>query len=417
MNVLLASDALARKLQSLLSEGRLWEQQAEVHVVSFSREELPRGLYDYDVVIIDHSIEESWDSRGIQSIAPLEYNLHQLSNNAGRALSQGSVIICIAGREPGELMKGIPRYQWVSHAGIELRPTRGVRTKVTKHGARSELKPYLTSISGYFAECVPKLDSYLDRYAALSLIENRNIVVALEFHNPHGGFLVVVPPPRSHDVVALANLVTMGRFYYEKAQRHVFQAEEPPWVEQYKIEEHKEISKRIQEMEIRHQKLDTTAYLLYGKGDDLVESVRITLTDLGIKVQKTEKGANVDLEPKDGAVQNNLFFEVTGSQEPVKKTSSKVGQVWQFIKERDSPDQKLIVVANAYNHLPLDQRKSKQTYTKDAVGLLNLPGILLMTTEQLYFLWKDVQEKTREAEEVREILTSRNGVLEIPRRL
>lgn len=406
MRVLLASNEMESVLDSLLHEGRIIERQAEVNVVSLSRQNLPAVIYDYDVAIIDHSRDVD-----VSYLHVLRQNLVQLSNEVRRALSQGRGVVCIAAKEPGEV-EGIPRYAWVENGEISLLPSRGMRIQLTKQGARPGIKEYLTHVAEYFAECRTRVDQI--HHAALAVIGETNFAVAMEISHPAGGFMVVVPPPSQHDIIALGRLVDLARFYCEKAQRRIVAAEEPSWVEHHKTEEYRKLSTEIQKLEERRQHLETITYLLYGTGDDLVESVRITLSDLGIKVKKTILGANVDLEPEEGTGGVNLFLEVTGSKEPVKKDSNKVAQAMEFIRDHaDDPSAKLIVIANAYNHLPLEQRRDKLAFTEPVVRLLEPHGVLMMTTEQLYFLWKDVQEGRRRTEEVRELLRAVTGVLKV----
>ena len=94
--------------------------------------------------------------------------------------------------------------------------------------------------------------------------------------------------------------------------------------------------------------------------------------------------------------------EVTGIKGTIQKDSNKISQAWQHINERSGTSEerdRLMIVANTENHLDPRQRK-RDSFSRDAVKLLSNNGVLLITTLQLYELWKSVEGCNRTPDDV-----------------
>jgi len=181
-----------------------------------------------------------------------------------------------------------------------------------------------------------------------------------------------------------------------------------------KTQEHLQIIDGIENLERSKQEFEMITYLLYGTGDELVDSAKLTLEKLGLEAEKTPPGATIDLRARNTDETIKLAIEVTGTNDKIKKASRKVSQAWTYHLEKGDEQEKLVLMANTYNSLPIEDRSDKTHFTPDVEKKFTSISALLMTTADLYFLWKDVHEKKGNADEVLKLLYESTGVLEIP---
>ena len=144
---------------------------------------------------------------------------------------------------------------------------------------------------------------------------------------------------------------------------------------------------------MQKSEFDLLAYSLYGSGDALEESVCSLLTQIGLQVERQSTGANIDLKAKHHALSLGFAIEVTGTKGTIQKDSNKIAQAWQYLKDREGTseeDDRLMIVANTEIHLePLN--RAKPSYSQPVIRLLGANKVLLITTLQLYDLWKSVR--------------------------
>lgn len=115
----------------------------------------------------------------------------------------------------------------------------------------------------------------------------------------------------------------------------------------------------------------------------MVKAVQITLSDLGIKTKRTEKGYPVDL------ISDEVAVEVTGTKSNVGVGSEKVNQIGRF-KESFRKNEKIILIANTYMDLrPLD-REGKMDFTPEVRKYFDAIDVCYLTSKTLFELWKDI---------------------------
>ena len=306
---------------------------------------------------------------------------------------------------------GDPVYDWVRILGVELQDNFGHNFVPSGAGLAEVVKEYLKLAPDYY-QVVAKPDIIPQR--RLAVVDGTDIVVALE-HQVGDGTLVILPPPMLGDgnyFTALMRLVDVARRYYERAQRRIPIGDVPDWLDEHLAPRAKELGAKISTLEAEKAKYDDLAYVLYGTGDQLEDCVALLLRELGLNVDPQAKGANIDLKAVHPSLSLGFAVEVTGIKGTIQKDSNKISQAWQYISERSGTseeDDRLVIVANTENHL--DPRlRTRDSFSPDAVKLLSNNGVLLITTLQLYELWKSVEEGNRTPDDVVRELHGKVGV-------
>jgi hypothetical protein len=190
----------------------------------------------------------------------------------------------------------------------------------------------------------------------LVVVDDTDIVVGLE-HQIGKGMLVILPPPvfdTNSYTLTMSTLVGVARRYYEKAQRRIPVGDVPGWVQQYLVPRAKELDEQIQILADEKSELDRVAYILYGTGDELEDSVLLLLQKLGLMVDRQPPGANIDLKARHQVLGLGFAIEVTGTKGTIQKDSNKIAQAWQYLSDRSgTPEEqyRLIVLANTQCHL------------------------------------------------------------------
>jgi hypothetical protein len=187
----------------------------------------------------------------------------------------------------------------------------------------------------------------------------------------------------------------------------------PTWVESIKFKKLTVFEQQQAEIEKNIKDLQEYLPLVFADGDLLVSAVFKALQLFKLNPWITEQGFTVDIlaETQDKAKQ--FGFEVTGTNECIKKDSKKLTQVLEFerIKEHN---EKTILIANTYRHMPVEERKSKEHFTQNVVEFLSGHPILLMTGYDLYCMVVDVLEADKNPDELIQVLHETNGVLKYP---
>jgi len=167
-----------------------------------------------------------------------------------------------------------------------------------------------------------------------------------------------------------------------------FSDEAPSWVNEAKVEEHRQVEDTLKKAEEDDRRLRTAEYILWGTGDRLEEAVHFVLeTELGLEVSRTPKGSTVDRLVKLPGTDIAFGVEITGLNDAIKKRSNKITQALAFLQEREG-NERPIILANTYNDRPLTDRASLEDFTGEALDLMTPNGIVGMTTLTLYEIWK-----------------------------
>lgn len=126
--------------------------------------------------------------------------------------------------------------------------------------------------------------------------------------------------------------------------------------------------------------------------DILISAVLKPLLTLDLKANLTDKGFTVGILAEKQDCSKKFGIEATGYTESIKKSNKKLTQVLEFerIKEHN---EKTILIVNTYKTIPIEERKSREHFTKEVVEFLSPHHILLMTCYNMYQMVRDVIEK------------------------
>jgi hypothetical protein len=168
-----------------------------------------------------------------------------------------------------------------------------------------------------------------------------------------------------------------------------FSTQTPSWLNQCRVEEYNGLLHTLDELHERRRHFSTVEYCLWGTADELVDSVHYILTLLGLNPEKTQRGATVDLVLQYAPKTLQVGIEVTGTRDNIKKNSNKLTQAMAFLQQATGPS-KAVILANTYRDLPISQREELEGFTADAARFMAPPGIVGLTTADLYRIWQDV---------------------------
>ncbi len=368
------------------------------------------SVFDYDVTIV-HITDPTYHSIGYYE------NIPKILEDTKLAIQHGRTVICLPGSSsftPKRLDRSrAPVYDWLKFLGLTLQQNHGRDIQPVGAGRTKVIEDYLKYVQEYHQIVI---EPEAKPSARLAVVNGTQIVVGLE-HQLENGTLVILPPPnlaQTSYLLSMMNLMDVARRYYEGGHRHVAPREAPVWVTNYLVSEAKDLDDEIRRLESRKLEYDSLAYSLYGTGEDLENSVALLLGRLGLTVAHTTSGANIDLTANHEDLSFSFGVEVTGSTGAIRKNSNKVSQAWQYIHDRSGTAEesnKLIIVANTELHLDPSKR-TRDSFSREVVQLLGDNGVLLITTTQLYSLWKAVHEENRLAEAVVQDLYSQSGLFD-----
>ncbi len=117
-----------------------------------------------------------------------------------------------------------------------------------------------------------------------------------------------------------------------------------------------------------------------------VETVKRMLFDIGIQSKLTKPGFVVDL------LGPRVAVEVTSDTGKIKAKSDSLTQLGRFTQEKGT-QKKMILVANTYKRLPVEDRAGKEDFSPQAAEYLKRLGVCHMSARCLYLLWKKVKEE------------------------
>jgi hypothetical protein len=234
-----------------------------------------------------------------------------------------------------------------------------------------------------------------------------------------GGSLIFLPQSEHAPVNTFYYLFQIGKRYYELniEERGLF-PDAPEWIENYKTEHEKSIEAEISQLEdslqkekskrSRFQKIDA---LLYATNKTLEKAVMLVFEDFDLNVEKADPGANKDLIVKDNSG-NILLVEVTGVKGKINTKTRKMAQLWDLVLEKKS-NEKIVLIANTYREKEPTERRGEKHFTKNVINLCKKTDICLMTTVDLFNLWKEVLEGKKTPEQVIDSIVDTNGIYEI----
>jgi hypothetical protein len=356
------------------------------------------SVFDYDVAIL-HITSGEYHNLGYFR------NIPKMAEDILIALKHGRSIICLPQSEnfrpQTDREEGEPVYNWLAKFGIAVKSNVGVDIKPSGAGRAHAIQEYLKCTWAYHQIVV---EPHAPPERRLAVVDDTEIVVGLE-HPYEKGTLVILPPPDLSEKVyasSMSLLLDVAMRYYERGQRKIAIGDAPDWVEGYLVQRATDLNRQIKEFSEQKLKYDKIAYVLYGTGDELEESVTLLLSELGLDVKRQPHGANIDLTANHAGLKIGFALEVTGTKGVISKDSNKVSQAWQHLNNRVGTSQendRLVIIANTQYHLAPKDR-TKESFTPEVVKLLGSNGVLLVTTLQLYEQWKSVHEGQKVKEDI-----------------
>ena len=288
------------------------------------------SVFDYDVTIL-HITSSKYNTIGYFT------NIPKIANDTSIALKHGRSIICLPQSEnfypekSGEIRE--PVYAWLGRFGIVLQTNWGTDIKPSGAGRAYAIQEYLKCTWAYF-QIVSKPD--VPAECRLAVVDDTEILVGLEYPCEQGTLVILPPPNLSEEAYALSmsRLLDVAMRYYERAQRKIAIGDAPDWVEEYLPPLATDLNRQIKEFSEKRSRYDKIAYVLYGTGDELEESVALLLSEFDLDVKPQRRGANIDLTANHAGLKIGLALEVTGTKGVINKDSNKVSQAWQYLQNR-----------------------------------------------------------------------------------
>ena len=412
MRVLILSEKIRKEhrfgINKFSPPGNIYLHVDEIN----NTENFNSSIFDYDVSIININIPKH------HSIGYFE-NLPKIMDDTKIALENGRTVIILPESKNFISIKrnqyGLRAYDWLENFGIKLHDNEGTNFVPSGLGKSKAISTFLEHITRYHqivAESDQKDDEILCR------VQDTEIIVGIE-HSFGIGKLVVLPPPYYTDILYqqfMLDLMQLSFHYYEKANRKIYIGDSPEWVGNYLPKRALDVISNIETLQKEKGDFDLISYSLYGTGTELESSVSYILTKFGMNVIPQSIGANIDLKATWGKKEKKGFvIEVTGTKGTIKKDSKKIAQAWKYISDRKGTEEesyRIIVIANTQCHLDPNERKL-DSFSRDVADLLGKHEVLLITTKQLYDLWKLVVEGKQNPDQIAKKLYNQYGLLKL----
>jgi len=196
----------------------------------------------------------------------------------------------------------------------------------------------------------------------------------------------------------------------------------PPsvWLDKHKSKEHKTLEKTKDESQERLSELEKIMGVLFLKEHPLEESVKALLEHLGdieaeIQDEIGEKGAPIDIKVTlPGSKERRFAVEVTGTNSGIRKDSKKVRTVSSYCIVDREEGEKVILLANTHIEADPADRVSLLPFSKEVQDVLDKStDVLLVTTAQLYEIWRRVKEEDADLSGFVEQMYSQKGLFRV----
>lgn len=189
------------------------------------------------------------------------------------------------------------------------------------------------------------------------------------------------------------------------------------WFDKIKPVEYSELEQKRDECQEKIRHLDEIIKVLHTQGKELEEAVAELLSDLGDGIvpepqDTAERNAPIDLKVTLPGIEEDRRFavEITGTKSGVRKDDKKAHDILVYLNFHQGDDsEKVILLANTYFELDPDERHGRLHFSDEVKNPLGKQGVLLMTTVQLYEIWRGVKESRLNLREVIEQMYSQVG--------
>lgn len=208
------------------------------------------------------------------------------------------------------------------------------------------------------------------------------------------GSLIFLPQTKARSMMIIDQLYAIGNAEYEKNIQKIEEYPSPPeWLDKYKAKQELGLERKIEDLtqklerrKLEHKRFEKIDVLLYGTGNPLEVAVQKVLEEMGCTVEKLEKGATMDLKARINSIK--FAIEVTGVEDKIYKDSKKFAQILQYLPHKEE-NEKIVLLANTYRDIDVGERVGRENFTNPVLKIAENNGFCLITTMDLYFMWKD----------------------------
>lgn len=385
---------------------------------------IPR-LSDYEIAVLDMQIPESNDCKG--AFLGLKNEVNTLFDSGGVVICLNYFTVttpfkvkCVSDYDyPAIVRAGIVtrfeiNYDWIPLNLLYRTGIADLEAKIGKHfdilSRDKNILEYFKGVDEYHktvdsVELEHDKKGNLLRYYlliddqsrpslrpfAVSKVSRQPIACQIDISE---GSLVFLPQSKLEPTTVIAQLFEIGKSEYQGGLNRADKTQLPPdWLHKYKTEQELDLEKEIGELEERLEqnrdeleRFNQIDLLLYGTGSALENAVQRTLEEMSFDVQKTEKGATIDFKVKIDSAK--FAIEVTGVDGEILKDNKKFGQILSYLPNKED-DEKIILLANTHRMTDLTERSKKESFTLPVQKLAKDNHFCLMTTADLFLIWKD----------------------------
>jgi hypothetical protein len=159
----------------------------------------------------------------------------------------------------------------------------------------------------------------------------------------------------------------------------------PPWALTELPPEYEETVREIDRLQQSERRLRRMAGLLWETGEPLNKLVRDAFREVGFKTELTPDGETYDVTVD--LSQGRLLIEVTGLEGNITKASKKIAQVL-HARTIARSDDRVGIVVNVYRERAIGERTTLEVASREALELLVGLNAFIVTTPDLFQLWK-----------------------------
>jgi len=148
-----------------------------------------------------------------------------------------------------------------------------------------------------------------------------------------------------------------------------------------------------------------------NKGKTLENSVKTLFeNEFDWVVTKTQSGFSIDLKAVCPKSKRKFAIEITGVKDKIKRSDKKCTQIFQYYSnEKTDEEEKIVFIANTYCNKEIKDRP-KDNFSPDAEKVMKSMNVCMITTLQLFNLWKDMEKGKITKEAIVEKIYKTDGI-------
>jgi hypothetical protein len=163
-----------------------------------------------------------------------------------------------------------------------------------------------------------------------------------------------------------------------------YPGQQPSWVTPELPPQYAELANKIAAIQAEARKYEDIAGVIWQTGKPLISAVRNLFAAMQFETEAKE-GASYDVSVQ-VETGRRLLLVVFGSREGIQRKSPQIGQVVHVLQEDAGPQDRVVLVANAFCETPVPSRQD--AVTADALRIIQGVGANFVATPTLLGLWK-----------------------------